>query len=193
MSAWPPTPVPAPYSVAEFAQQAMAAAQLHADGQIERCRQTLREPARRLMARDDLTELGLPRPGNNVAESWYLYYDTYLSIILFKVPESPAVQPHDHGNWETLFVYRGRVRHRVYERLDDGSQAGRAQLRECASGVLQPGDFAFVAPPQDIHGFEALDDQTYGITVSAGPYKSERTYYNLAEGSCELRRPRTLR
>jgi quercetin dioxygenase-like cupin family protein len=105
-----------------------------------------------------------------VAESYYLYFDGELSVVLFKVPTDAAVQPHDHGVWETLFVWRGALRHTVYERTDDRTTPGRAVLREHASTTLSPGDFAIVAPPRDIHGFRALTEGTYGITVSRGLY-----------------------
>jgi predicted metal-dependent enzyme (double-stranded beta helix superfamily) len=184
---------PAPYSLRDFAGDVAAAAALLESASAQRFRAALATPVRRLLARDDLLECGLPRPGNNVAKSWYLYYDGTMSIVLFKVPMQPAVQPHDHGIWETLFVWRGQVRHTVYERTDDRLTQGRAKLVEREAGVLGPGDFAVVAPPTDIHGFHALDDDTYGITVSSGQYKPERIYYNLEAGSCEIRRPVTLR
>ena len=181
------------YSVRDFAGDVGAAAALLEGGGTDRFRAALATPVRLMMARHDLIECGLPRPGNNVAESWYLYYDGTMTIVLFKVPMQPVVQPHDHGIWETLFVWRGHVRHAVYERVDDRQQEGRADLVEREAAVLHAGDFAIVAPPADIHGFHALDDQTYGITVSSGQYKPERIYYSPEAGSYEVRRPRTLR
>ena len=109
------------------------------------------------------------------------------------VPTDAAVQPHDHGVWETLFVWRGALRHTVYERTDDGTTPGRAVLREHASTTLSPGDFAIVAPPRDIHGFQALTEGTYGITVSRGLYNPERLYFDVEAQTCATRRPRTLR
>ena len=188
-----PTVSPEEYSVREFAGEVVAAAPLLQNGDIGRFRAALAEPVRRIIARDDLVECGLPRPGNNVAESWYLYYDGMISIVLFKVPMKPAVQPHDHGIWETLFVWRGEIRHAVYERVDDHSKDGYAELAERESALLRQGDFAVVVPPRDIHGFHALNDQTYGITVSSGQYKPERLYFNIDTRSYEVRKPRTLR
>ena len=181
------------YSVREFAGEVGRAAALIQGGDISRFRAALREPVRRIVARDDLLECGLPRPGNNVAESWYIYYDGVMSIVLFKVPMRPAVQPHDHGIWETLFVWRGEVQHTVYERVDDHLKEGCAELVERESALLRPGDFAVVAPPHDIHGFHALNEESYGITVSSGQYKPERLYFNIDARSYEIRKPRTLR
>jgi predicted metal-dependent enzyme (double-stranded beta helix superfamily) len=153
----------------------------------------MRDSVRRLVERDDLLTVGLPRQGNNVAESYYLYFDSELSIVLFKVPKERPVQPHDHGIWESLLVYRGRIDHRVYERSDDGTKAGFASLTLVDTRVLNKGEVAIVAPPRDIHGFQALDDNTYGITVSKGEYKAERLYYRPEEQTYETRHARTLR
>jgi predicted metal-dependent enzyme (double-stranded beta helix superfamily) len=181
------------YGLRDFASAIHLAAARAADGVGSDFRAAVAEPIRRLTAREDLLEVGLPRSGNNVAESYYLYYDGDLSVVLFKLPMQPAVQPHDHGVWETLFVYRGAIRHTIYTRTDDGSRQGRATLGEYESRVLKPGDYAVVAPPRDIHGFNALTDDTYGITVSSGKYKPERIYFNVEAQTYEVRTPRNLR
>ena len=183
----------APLGMAEFVRDLVHAADRYEPGEIDHLRAAIGQPIRRLVQRDDLLGIGLPRPGNNVAESWYLYYDGELSVVLFKVPTESAVQPHDHGVWETLFVYRGALRHTVYERVDERNIDGHAVLREHESGTLHPGDFALVMPPRDIHGFQALTDGTYGITVSRGLYHPERLYFDLEAQTCATRRPRTLR
>ena len=146
-----------------------------------------------LMHRDDLFELGAPREGNNVAVSRYLYFDGEMSILLYEVPKGRPIPPHDHGTWETVSVWRGSMRHVVYERVDDGTRPGHAELRAIDDRVLAPGDFAIVAPPRDIHGFVALEDGTWGITVVNGPYKPERHYYRPEDGTYEIRRQRNAR
>lgn len=183
----------APLGMAEFVRNLVAAADCCGEGNVEGMRAAIAEPIRRLVQREDLLELGLPRPGNNVEESWYLYYDGELSAVLFKVPIEPVVQPHDHGVWETLLVYRGALQHTLYERTDDRRVHGRAVLRECESRTLHPGDYTVVAPPRDIHGFQAVTDGTYGITISRGLYNPERLYFDVQGETCTTRRPRTLR
>jgi len=182
-----------PLSMAGFVRDIVAAADRFGRDDVDRARTAMAEPIHRLVERNDLLGAGIPRPGNNVAESYYLYFDGELSVVLFKVPTDAAVQPHDHGVWETLFVWRGALRHTVYERTDDRSTPGRAVLREHASTTLNPGDFAIVAPPRDIHGFCALTEGTYGITVSRGLYNPERLYFDVGAQTCATRRPRTLR
>ena len=183
----------APLGMAEFVRDLVAAADHSGRRDLERMRAAIAEPIRRLVQRPDLLELGLSRPGNNVDESWYLYYDGEVSAVLFKVPMEPPVQPPDHGVWETLLVYRGAMQHTLYERTDDRRAYGRAVLRECESRIMHPGDYTVIAPPRDIHGFQAVIDGTYGITISRGLYNPERLYFDVEAGTCTTRRPRTLR
>ena len=161
--------------------------------QPEALMRALKAPVQRLLDRPDLLSLGIPRVGNNVAFSQYLYFDGEMSILIYQVPKDKPIAPHDHGIWETMFVYRGRVKHTVYERIDDGSCAGHAELRVTNDGVLERGDCAIVAPPSDIHGFVALTDDTYAITIVNGAYKADRHYYKPDENTYEIRAQRNAR
>lgn len=134
-------------------------------------------PFQALLARSDLLTIGVPRPGNHVAMSWYLYYDGDLSLLIYPLAKGKVIPAHDHGNWESMFVYRGAVKHTVYERTDDGSVAGHADLTIVDDRLLKPGDCAVIAPPADIHTFLATEDDTYAITVASGFYKEERCYF----------------
>jgi predicted metal-dependent enzyme (double-stranded beta helix superfamily) len=154
---------------------------------------TIRESLATLIQEPDLLERGIARQGNNVAFSRYLYYDGELSILIYEVPKGQPIPAHDHGIWETLSVYRGRLRHIVYARADDGRVPGVADLRVVDDSVLKSGDFAIVSPPADIHSFTALDEGTYGITVVHGAYKAERHYYDPAAGTYEVRAGRNVR
>lgn len=134
-------------------------------------------PFQALLARSDLLTIGVPRPGNHVAMSWYLYYDGDLSLLIYPLAKGKVIPAHDHGNWESMFVYRGAVKHTVYERIDDGTVAGHADLKIVDDRVLRPGDSAVIAPPADIHTFLATEEDTYAITVASGFYKEERCYF----------------
>jgi len=182
----------AAYPVRDCARASIAA--IGACGtDMEKLKAALRGPMERLMARPDLLSLGIPRVGNNVAFSQYLYFDGQLSILIYRIPADRAVEPHDHGIWESLFVYRGRVKHTVYRRVDDGKISGFADLAVVNDGVLERGDSAIVAPPADIHGFVALTDDTYGITIVDGAYKSDRHYYQPEAKTYQVRAQRNAR
>lgn len=168
------------YSARDCAREILAAIATHG-GDATKLGAALRSPIAKLAESPDLVEQSAPRTGNNVDVSYYLYFDGKLSILLYRVPKGKTIPPHDHGIWETVSVYRGRFRHVVYERIDDGAVPGKAELRAIDDRVLERGDLAIVAPPSDIHSFTALDDDTYGITVVNGAYKPERHYYQLEQ------------
>lgn len=155
--------------------------------------EALRAPLAGLLERDDLPAIGIPRQGNNVAFSQYLYFDGDLTILLFEVPKERPVPPHDHGVLEGFCVYRGSVRHTVYQRADDASRPGYAELETLRDDIMNPGDIAIVAPPADIHGFVALEDNTMGVTIVSGAYKEDRHYYRPEDNSYEVRKQVTAR
>ncbi|HTS92825.1 MAG TPA: hypothetical protein VMG55_12535 [Stellaceae bacterium] len=144
------------------------------------------------LAQPDLLSLGVKREGNHIDNSKYLYYDGLLVITLDQFPKGKRIPPHDHGVWEALAIYRGSVQHTVYERKDDGSKEGFADLAMIEDRVLKAGDISMVAMPAEIHGFTALSDDTYSLTVVGGHYKAERHYFKPEEKTCVVRRPRAL-
>lgn len=149
----------------------------------------IQKPVGILLQRGDLQDLGIHRQGNNVAFSRYLYYDGELSILLFEVPKDKPIPPHDHGVWEGFCVYRGSVRHVVYQREDDISVAGYAELGVVQDEVMKAGEITIVAPPADIHGFTALEENTLGITIVHGAYKDDRHYYRPDNNSYVIKKP----
>ena len=91
--------------------------------------EALQAPLKRIVAQPDLLSLGVKRQGNHIDNSKYLYYDGQLVISLDEFPKGKRIPPHDHGVWEALVVYKGSFDHTVYERLDDGSKEGFADLK----------------------------------------------------------------
>ena len=113
----------------------------------------LEAPLKRIVAQPDLLSLGVKRQGNHIDNSKYLYYDGQLVISLDEFPKGKRIPPHDHGVWEALAVYKGSFDHTVYERKDDGSKEGYADLAVVDDRKLAPGDVAIVAQPAEIHTF----------------------------------------
>ena len=149
----------------------------------------LREPIGRILA-SDLTSVGVKREGNHIDESRYLYYDGNISITFDHMPEGKDIPPHDHGIWEALGVYSGRLHHTVYDRMDDGTKDGYAELTVIDDRILEPGEMAIVAPPSEIHGFTAQTDDTWTVTVVGGPYKLDRAYYKPDENAYFMANPK---
>ncbi|MCG8546300.1 MAG: hypothetical protein MJE12_19050 [Alphaproteobacteria bacterium] len=178
----------APYTIRDLAQEVQRQMALHgADG--SKLLAALREPLSRILA-SDLSAVGVKRDGNHIDESRYLYYDGEMSITFDHLPKDKYIPPHDHGVWEAMAIYSGRLKHTVYDRTDDGSKEGYAALEAVDDRVLEPGDMAIVAPPQEIHSFTALTDDTWSVTVVGGRYKDDRAYYKPESNSYVRRNPK---
>ena len=175
------TPAQNGYTIRDLALEVQRQVSLHgADG--AKLLEGLREPLSRILG-SDLSGVGVPREGNHIDESRYLYYDCDMSITLDHMPIGKDIPPHDHGVWEALGLYSGELRHTVYDRKDDGSREGYAELEIIDNRTLRPGDMAIVAPPAEIHGFTALTDDTWTVTLVGGPYKADRSYFNPENNS----------
>jgi len=182
------------YSIRECSTRLMAVtAQHQADGDRERLRSGLLEAVVPLIARPDLLQLGVKRQANHITNSKHLYYDGQMSVTLDEFPNGKLIPPHDHGIWEAIIVCTGRLRHTVYERTDDGSVEGHADLRVVEDGVFVPREIAMVVPPAEIHSFIALEERTFVITVVGGEYKPLRHYYNVDSKTYQVRTPKALR
>jgi predicted metal-dependent enzyme (double-stranded beta helix superfamily) len=138
---------------------------------------------RRLLAHPDLFGIGVKRDGNHTPNSFWLYFDHDLQVMTAQMPRNTAVPTHNHGTWEVVGVYRGAIKYRQYERLDDGSKPYYSELRAIEDRIMYPGDVSICPPPpHDIHGFTALTDDTHIVAIVGGPYAPVRQYHNPAEG-----------
>jgi predicted metal-dependent enzyme (double-stranded beta helix superfamily) len=177
--------------VRKSAQSLIKEIELHSNDE-PKLREGVANSVRDLLKRPDLLELGVFRKGNHITNSKYLYYDGRLEVTLDQFPKDKQVPPHDHGTWEALAIYSGKVHHVVYERIDDKSKEGYAELKIIDDRILGPGDIAMVVPPSEIHSFKALTDDTYSVTIVGDHYKPVRHYYNMAENSYVVRNPKAV-
>jgi predicted metal-dependent enzyme (double-stranded beta helix superfamily) len=131
----------------------------------------------RLLQRPDLLAMGFAI-GTHRVDVRLLYCDGQLSIVAGHEPPRHAVSIHDHSMWEMLGLYRGSLDHQLYERDDDLSRPGYAELREIERRSMEPGDVVCVPPPpHDIHGFTAQTDDTWLIAMLPGWYPDVRRYF----------------
>jgi 3-mercaptopropionate dioxygenase len=138
---------------------------------------------KRLIQRPDLLTLGFPI-GTHRTALRLLYGDGDLSIIIAEEPNDIPVPVHDHGMWEMLGLWRGRIEHYMYERLDDGSQPGIAELKEIERSMLEAGDVVCVPPPpHDIHGFTPVEEFSYFVAILPGWYNNVRRYFDPERNS----------
>lgn len=91
----------------------------------------------------------------------YRAEDGSLCLFSLVVPSGSATPVHDHLAWGLVGIYRGRQDETIYRRLDDGLDAGRAELEVSKQQTLGPGEFYALLPP--------LDDIHYVRTISEAP------------------------
>jgi predicted metal-dependent enzyme (double-stranded beta helix superfamily) len=100
------------------------------------------------------------RMGDGIGQ-YALYRADDASLCLFSlvVPVGAATPVHDHLAWGLVGVYRGAQHETVYRRLDDGSQADRADLEITKEQALVPGDcYPLIPPTDDIHYVRTTSD-----------------------------------
>ena len=135
-----------------------------------------------LLQHPGLLDLGVPRSSAHTQDSVWLYYDPEFFILISHPEKDVAVPAHNHGTWEAIGLYRGALQYSRYQRRDDGAKPGYADLAIVEERVMRPPEVSILpAPPNDIHGFTGLADDTYILAVSTGAYSPVRLYYNPLE------------
>ena len=136
-----------------------------------------------LLKRPDLLLHAIPSATHRI-NTWLLYCDGELTFQMGHEARDVTVPIHDHGMWEMLGIYHGKVDHGLYERVDDGSIEGRAELRETDRRILAKGDTVMLRPPpNDLHGFTALTSDQLILAVVPGFFPDVRRYFDMETGT----------
>ena len=143
-----------------------------------------------LAARDELFPFSaFPLPEGDAVERTYLLHQEAGGGIALYVNAAGAAQsygPHDHGNsWAIVVAVRGREKHCFYKRRDDGKVAGRAEIEETGSLVVEPGT-GIAMVPGAIHAIEAFETAPLlHLHCYARPFESmaNRREFDLAAGT----------
>lgn len=95
----------------------------------------------------------------------YRAEDGSLSLFSLVVPARASTPVHDHLAWGLIGVYRGEQEEIIYERLDDGTEEGRADLKAEKRLHVRQGEFYTLLPPRDdIHLVTTVSD-TASVSV----------------------------
>ncbi len=109
-------------------------------------------------------------------------FAVYLNVML----RGTRVPPHNHTTWACVAAVEGCEYNYLYDRLDDGALAGRAQLQESKVVAVEPGR-GIALMPEDIHAIEGRDAGVmrhlhfYGLALEL---LHERLVFDPVAGTC---------
>jgi len=106
-------------------------------------------------------------------------------LMLARFPQEAPTPVHNHNSWGVLRVLRGRDRYERWTRMDDGAEAGRADLRLEEEVALAPGDVVwFDGPPGDLHAQQGIGAPVWELVYfGRDPNAAPRAYFDPSTGA----------
>jgi hypothetical protein len=120
--------------------------------------------------------------------SWRLYTDPQHLFCIRPTHQRSTTsrQPHDHGElgWAVYGIMEGETVQQIYQRLDDGSDAGRARLRALAPVRQKTGE-VIIIPVGAPHAIIARTENWSIVIRSREMENLWRNWYNAEAGTVE--------
>ncbi len=93
-----------------------------------------------------------PPEGEKGSKRYLLQEDPDGRFALYMLALNPGneTKPHDHTTWAVVVAVEGQELNRVYRRVDDGREEGKAQLDLAREVMVEPGT-GIALMPEDIH------------------------------------------
>lgn len=135
-------------------------------------------------------EFPAPPPGEKGSRRYLLAEDPDNRFALYMNALNPGneTKPHDHTTWAVIVAVDGQELNRVYQRLDDGADPERCEMRLREEVMVEPGrGIAFM--PDDIHSIHTMGDgptrhlHLYGLALER---LDERRAYDAESGTVTL-------
>jgi len=150
------------YSIPQFIKDAKAI--LATDEALEQKKAAIAEHLLELAKRDDLSRFGTSLgPSDASSHSYLLWREQPYTVLTLAQFDPHYLSPvHDHGDfWVVVAGYRGIDRWDMYERQDDGSRPGFADLKMVDQIYVPPGKAVWMPPPpRAIHSHNNLSAST---------------------------------
>ena len=130
-----------------------------------------------------------PPPGEKGSKRYLLQEDPDGRFAIYMLALNPgnASKPHNHTTWAVVSAVEGQELNKVYRRVDDGSQEGRARLEQVREVLVEPGT-GIALMPEDIHSIHTTGTSStrhlhcYGLALER---LDERQGFDLEQGTVQ--------
>ncbi len=173
------------YTIDRFVEDAKAVLAA-ADGDRQRVVSELQPLVEKVLWDDGLFDEKYRAEPENGRPRYSYHHESDGSLQIYVVEFAPGIPTpvHDHVTWGLIGTCGGKQLTHRYQRVDDGSEHGKAQLKLISEAVLERGSVYPLLPPNDIHRIESVDGvPSYSLHVlGADLGRQHRNIFDVETG-----------